>query len=693
MSENELGRATSPYLLQHKDNPVHWRAWSESALAEAKRTDKPILLSIGYAACHWCHVMAHESFEDLDTAALMNDLFVAIKVDREERPDIDEVYMASLHAMGQPGGWPLTMFLTPDGEPFWGGTYFPKEASYGRPGFRTVLQQIADVYHAHPERIRANVETLRNALGNAERATAAGEITLAFVDRYATRLAEVMDTFNGGIRGAPKFPNPALLELLWRAGDRMGEPGFHDLVLLTLRRICAGGIHDHLGGGFARYSVDERWLVPHFEKMLYDNAQLLDLFALAFEHTGEDLFRAAAAGIVTWVRREMRTEGGAFSASLDADSEGVEGKFYVWTKAEIVAVLGAGDADFFCRHYDVGDDGNWTDEHTGLTRSILNRLSAKPATPEDEERLALLRGKLLERRSQRVRPGLDDKILADWNGLMIAALVDAGLALHQPEWIDLARAAFDFVAGSMTRDGGGAARLGHSFRDGRLVWPGMASDYADMMRAALALAEAGTGEDANAAHGPARYLALAGQWAAILEAHHLDREAGVLATAADDSRDVVIRTLSTADEATPNANSVYACALVRMAALTGDHGLRQRADRLIAGVAPRALAEPDRHAALMNALDFRLRGVEILIAGPQPQSLVAAALSVPFLNRTVRALDARSLLPSGDVLAEQVQRTRAQAAAFVCAGERCSLPVTEASEIALRVQEMAAGPR
>ena len=282
MSENELGRATSPYLLQHKDNPVHWRPWGEDALAEAKRTDKPILLSIGYAACHWCHVMAHESFEDRDTAALMNDLFVAIKVDREERPDIDEVYMASLHAMGQPGGWPLTMFLTPDGEPFWGGTYFPKEAGYGRPGFRTVLQQIADVYRAHPERIRANVETLRNALGNAERAAAAGEITLAFVDRYATRLAEVMDTVNGGIKGAPKFPNPALLELLWRAGDRMGEPSFHDLVLLTLRRIWAGGIHDHLGGGFARYSVDERWLVPHFEKMLYDNAQLLDLFALAF---------------------------------------------------------------------------------------------------------------------------------------------------------------------------------------------------------------------------------------------------------------------------------------------------------------------------------------------------------------------------------------------------------------------------
>jgi hypothetical protein len=684
MSENELGKATSPYLLQHRDNPVHWRLWGEAALAEAKRTGRPILLSVGYAACHWCHVMAHESFEDAETAALMNELFVSIKVDREERPDIDEVYMASLHAMGQRGGWPLTMFLTPEGEPFWGGTYFPKEARYGRPSFRQVLQQIADAYRSQPDRIKANVETLRGALRQADHVTTTGEITLAFVDDYATRLAAAMDNVNGGFQGAPKFPNASLLELLWRSGDRMNRPDFQEIVLLTLRRICAGGIHDHLGGGFARYAVDERWLVPHFEKMLYDNAQLLDLLALAFQKTGEDTFRDAAAQIVAWLDREMRMQGGAFSASLDADSEGVEGKFYVWTKAEIIEVLGADDGEFFSRHYDVDAAGNWTDEHTGVRTTILNRLAGIAASPTDEARLAPLREKLLERRNGRVRPGLDDKILADWNGLMIAALVDAGIVFHEQSWIGLAQSAFDFIADSMSRDDT-HSRLGHSFRDGRLLWPGMASDHANMMRAALALAEASSGQPS------ARYLAFAEQWAAVLDARHLDPATGVLTTAADDSRDVVIRTISTGDDASPNANAVYASALLRMAALTGKDEWRERADRLIAAVAPRALAEPDRHAALMNALDFRLRGVEIRIVGPQPESLAQAALSIPFLNRTVRVIDPQNPAPSDEsLLAEELSRPRAQAAAFICAGERCSLPITQASEIASRVRDMLA---
>ena len=693
MSENDLGRATSPYLLQHKDNPVHWRMWGEAALAEAKRENRPILLSVGYAACHWCHVMAHESFEDAETAALMNKLFVNIKVDREERPDIDEVYMASLHAMGQRGGWPLTMFLTPDGDPFWGGTYFPKEARYGRSDFRTVLQQVESAYRAQPERIKNNVEALRNALRDSGRAATAGELTLSFVDDFASRLAEAMDPVNGGMKGAPKFPNAALLELLWRAGDRMGRPDFQDLVLLTLRRICAGGIHDHLGGGFSRYSVDERWLVPHFEKMLYDNAQLLDLFALAFQKTQEDVFRAAATQIVAWLTREMHTTG-AFSASLDADSEGVEGKFYVWTKAEIVEVLGAEDADFFGHHYDVSDAGNWTDDHTGIRTTILNRLAETEARGADEARLAPLREKLLARRGGRVRPGLDDKILADWNGLMIAALVDAGLVFGESGWIELARKSFDFIARSMTREGGEPARLGHSFRDGRLLWPGMALDHAAMMRAALALAEASAAESADMARDATKYLSLAGRWAAILEAHHLDGETGVLTTAADDARDVVLRTVSTGDDATPNANAVYASALIRLAVLTGDHDLRQRADRLIAAVAPRAIGEPDRHAALMNALDFRLRGVEIQIAGPAPQALVQAALAVAFLDRTVRLADSQTLSP-GDPgsLAETLRQPRARAVAFVCAGERCSLPIAEAAEIAPRVREMRTEPQ
>ena len=382
---------------------------------------------------------------------------------------------------------------------------------------------------------------------------------------------------------------------------------------------------------------------------------------------------------------------GAFSASLDADSEGVEGKFYVWTKPEIVETLGAVDADFFGRHYDVSDAGNWTDPHSGIRTTILNCLADNQASLADEERLASLREKLLARRSLRVRPGLDDKVLADWNGLMIAALVDAGLAFDRREWIELAKNAFDFVVRSMTRDGAEPGRLGHSFRQGRLLWPGMASDHANMMRAALALAETSAADDTGPAPPSAKYLALAERWAAILEAHHLD--AGVLATAANDARDVVIRTVSTGDDATPNANAVYATALLRMAAIAGDDSLRQRADRLIAAVAPRVRAEPDRHAALMNALDFRLRGVEIQIAGPEPQALLRAALAVPFLDRTVRLADPMTL-PADEPgsLAEALKQKRSHAEAFVCAGERCSLPISDASQIAERVREMRAAP-
>ena len=352
MPQNELAAAVSPYLLQHKDNPVHWRMWGEAALAEARRLNKPILLSIGYAACHWCHVMAHESFEDAGVAAVMNELFINIKVDREERPDIDEVYMAALHALDQPGGWPLTMFLTPAGEPFWGGTYFPKEARYGRPAFVDILRAIAGTYHAQPERVAKNAKALRAAILETKPTSSDGEITSSALDFYAERLAGSMDRVNGGLRGAPKFPNPPMLEFLWRHAARTRDAASRGAFLLTLRRMCEGGIYDQLGGGFARYSVDERWLVPHFEKMLYDNAQLLELLSLAWLETGEAIFEEAVRETVEWLRREMRAPGGGFCASLDADSEGVEGKFYVWTRDEIEEVLGQEDAAFFARHYD-----------------------------------------------------------------------------------------------------------------------------------------------------------------------------------------------------------------------------------------------------------------------------------------------------------------------------------------------------
>src|SRR5215467_12099537 len=397
--ENRLARETSPYLLQHKHNPVDWWPWGTEALAEAQRANKPILLSVGYAACHWCHVMAHESFEDAATAQVMNDLFVNIKVDREERPDIDQIYMSALHHLGEHGGWPLTMFLTPAGEPFWGGTYFPKTSRYGKPAFVDLLREVERVFRQEPQSVQQNSSALMARL--AEKARPKGRVVIgaAELDRAANQIASMIDPVHGGMRGAPKFPQPMMLEYLWRAGQRLNDRRYSGAVELSLARMCEGGIYDHLGGGFSRYSVDERWLTPHFEKMLYDNAQLLELLALAYRRSANQLFRTRARETVTWLAREMTTADGAFCASLDADSEGEEGKFYVWSPAEIEAVLGKDDAGFFAAHYDVTPEGNFEGHN------ILNRLKHLPRSTDDQpERLAALRATLLAARSQRIRP-------------------------------------------------------------------------------------------------------------------------------------------------------------------------------------------------------------------------------------------------------------------------------------------------
>ena len=372
---NRLAAATSPYLLQHAHNPVAWWQWGPEALAEAKNANKPILLSVGYAACHWCHVMAHESFEDEATAAVMNELFVNIKVDREERPDIDQIYMNALHLLGEQGGWPLTMFLTPKGEPVWGGTYFPKDLRYGRPAFIDVLREVARLFREEPEKIEQNRKALLARL--ADKARPQGQVTigLAELDGAAFHLGNAFDTTHGGLRGAPKFPQGAMLEFLWRAGIRTGAARFFDTVALTLEHMSEGGIYDHLGGGFSRYSVDEKWLVPHFEKMLYDNAQLLELLALAWQRGGNALFAQRARETVDWLKREMVTKEGAFAASLDADSEGEEGKFYVWSLKEIEDALGS-DAVYFAAEYDVTAGGNFEGHN------ILNRLKHLPRNME-----------------------------------------------------------------------------------------------------------------------------------------------------------------------------------------------------------------------------------------------------------------------------------------------------------------------
>jgi uncharacterized protein len=701
--ENRLAHETSPYLLQHKNNPVDWWPWGPDALAEAKRTDKPILLSIGYAACHWCHVMAHESFEDPATAAVMNELFVNIKVDREERPDIDQIYMQALHLLGQPGGWPLTMILNPDGEPIWGGTYFPNVARFGRPSFVQVLREIARMFREEPSRIEQNRSALMAAL--AESAQDAGQVSLglAQLDGIAKQLAGALDPRHGGLRGAPKFPQGAVLEFLWRAGQRTGtalaaetqnfgdDPNasastsallhrsnsYFDAVALALEHMSEGGIYDHLGGGFSRYSVDERWLVPHFEKMLYDNAQLLELLALACAQTGHALFRTRAAETVGWLAREMTTPEGAFCASLDADSEGEEGRFYVWSLGEVEAVLGD-DAAFFAEIYDVTAEGNFEGHN------ILNRLGAldafaqsRPGQPfalhafdtTTEARLADLRSKLLAARDERVRPGLDDKVLADWNGLMIAALANAGTLLNQPDWVALARRAFDFAATNLTR----GDRLGHSWRAGRLLFPGLASDFAAMIRAALALFEA-TGERTF------RDRAVA--WQHAFDRHYANPDNGGYCLTADDAEGLILRPSPTTDDAIPNPNGLAAQNLVRLAVLTDDDAWRERVDVLFDGVLPIAASNLFGHLSLLNALDLRLRGAQIVIVRTKNENaahndpLVVATQHIPFNERTLLRVDPTDPLPPLHPARDKIAAAP-DGAAFICVGETCTLPLTD----------------
>jgi len=661
--QNRLANETSPYLLQHKNNPVDWWAWGPEALAEAKRADKPILLSVGYAACHWCHVMAHESFEDDATAALMNELFVNVKVDREERPEIDQIYMAALHHLGEHGGWPLTMFLTPNGEPIWGGTYFPNTSRYGKPAFVDVLHEIARLFREEPQKIEQNRAALMERLGAAARPSGTATFGRAELDNAARQLGGIIDPVNGGTRGAPKFPQAALFELLWRAGLRTGEQRYFAAVDITLHHICEGGIYDHLGGGFSRYSVDERWLVPHFEKMLYDNAQLLELLAIAYQRGGNSLYRQRAEETVAWLKREMTTEQGAFSASLDADSEGEEGKFYVWSYDALIGQLGIEDGEFFAGHYDVTPAGNFEGHN------ILNRLKPQPRSETDEARLAALRETLLAVRAKRVRPGLDDKILADWNGLMIAALVNASLLLEQPSWIDLAERAFDFIARAMTR----ADRLGHSWREGTLKFPGLASDFAAMIRAALALYEA-TGQQP--------YLDRALEWQHALDRDYADAATGTYYLTAADAEGLVIRPAATSDEATPNHNAVVAQNLIRLAVLAGNDRWREKADRLIAAIAPLAAENLYMHLTLLNAIDLRLRAAQIVVAGqgPRAQALLNAARRLAPLERIVLHAAAAEAVPSSHPAREKIAAA-SEPQAFVCVGETCSLPISDPARL------------
>ncbi len=659
MTRNALGDETSPYLLQHQDNPVHWQAWGPAALKAAKAADKPILLSIGYAACHWCHVMAAESFADPAIAAVMNELFVNIKVDREERPDIDAIYMHALHMMGEQGGWPLTMFLTPDGEPFWGGTYFPPEPRWGRPSFPQLLHAVAETYRDKRDQIASNVAALRKGLKQLDAPQPGAAITLDLIDRIAERLLQEVDGVHGGIGSAPKFPQVPVMEVLWRAGRR-GNAAARNAVLLTLDHICQGGIYDHVGGGFARYSVDARWLAPHFEKMLYDNALLIDLLTGAWQETRKPLYAERIAETIAWLAREMRLPGGGFASSLDADSEHEEGKFYVWSEAEIDAALGPRAQRFkaFC---DVSPGGNWEGHN------ILNRLDHLDRATEDiETELAADRATLLAVRAPRVRPGIDDKVLADWNGLMIAALAHAASVFERPDWLDLAASAFAFIASSLsTADG----RLLHSWR-GRAQHSAIIDDYASMSRAALALFEA-TGDPA--------YLDRARSWIDVAVKHYWDARGGFFYTA-DDAEALIARSKNALDQPNPSGNGTMAAVLARLYYLTGDESYRVRAQATLDAFAGEARQNLFGHGTLLNAAELLARGLQIVVIGSRGAADTSALLRVlhgaNLPNKILTLIAPGAALPPTHPAAGKTQLD-GRATAYLCEGPVCSPPFAD----------------
>ncbi|MFZ5673380.1 MAG: thioredoxin domain-containing protein [Pseudomonadota bacterium] len=665
VSANLLKDETSPYLLQHKDNPVHWMAWSEAAFAKAKAEGKPIILSIGYAACHWCHVMAHESFEDEETAQLMNAHFVAIKVDREERPDVDRLYMQALHSLGEQGGWPLTMFLTPDGHPFWGGTYFPKESLYGRPSFRHVLKELARIWREERDKVTTNASAILAALNREPaRPSENASLSLELAHDAAQVFLRAIDFEHGGLKGAPKFPQVSLLSFLWTMAERGQDRRLVEAVTTTLTHISQGGIYDHLGGGFARYSVDALWLVPHFEKMLYDNAQLVSLLARVAARTGNVLFRIRIEETIAFVLREMTTSIGAFAASYDADSEGEEGKFYVWSADEIARIIPAADYPLFARTYDVSREGNWEGHN------ILNRLkSLELLDPSSEHSLTASRELLFAQRKNRIPPGYDDKVLADWNGLMISALAEAALLFARPDWARIAGDAFAAILRHHWRDD----RLHHSWRDGRLRYDATAEGYAHLITAALALGAIAPGGD---------HLARAQQLCAALIAHHWDARRGAFAFASNEAG-LIHRATQGHDDATPNANAVMLRNLAALHHLTGDPDYLDKAHAIHSAFAAEAISNPFGYASFIEAFTVLADPVQIVMSGknadpfndPRFRRLVSATGT----SAIIQWIDDPETLPAAHPARHKSAGPESRA--YLCRGQVCAAPAETIEQV------------
>jgi uncharacterized protein YyaL (SSP411 family) len=648
---NRLGRESSPYLLQHKDNPVDWFAWGEEALARARDEDCPLLVSIGYSACHWCHVMERESFEDPAIAALMNERFVCVKVDREERPDIDSACMEACQAMTGQGGWPLNAFLTPERAPFYAGTYFPPVPRHGMPSWRMVLEAVADAWDRRREEIRDQGARVAGALGGAVRLEPSGEpIAGELFGDLIAQLSASYDLVNAGFGRAPKFPPASMIELLLARGER-------EMALATLRAMARGGIYDQVGGGFSRYAVDATWTVPHFEKMLYDNALLARAYLHGWQVSGEKRMREVCCETLDWALRELRGAEGGFCASLDADSEGVEGKFYVWTLAELRAVLGNELADEAIAYFGAGERGNF--------EPGFNVLEGRGVEPE---RLGEIRRKLYDARSVRIRPALDDKRLTSWNALMISALAEAGAVLERDDYLRAAVACADFVLGEL-RDPDG--RLLRTWKDGRGQISGYLEDHAYMLEALITLYEASF---------DARFYREAVSLADTIIDRFSDPERGGFFITGEGHEHLITRGKDLDDTPIPSGNSAAAFGLLRLALLSGEGKYERHALGVLRLLTPLAAHQPLGFGHLLSAVDFYLAPVrEVAIVGPDP----GAAELIAVVRGSYRPhLVLAAGLGDGVPLLEGRSAVDGQAAAYVCEHFVCQAPVLDADELA-----------
>jgi uncharacterized protein len=679
MQRNRLAAETSPYLLQHADNPVDWYPWGEAALLAAKRDNKPILLSIGYSACHWCHVMAHESFEDPATAALMNELFVNVKVDREERPDLDKIYQVAQQLITHgSGGWPLTMFLTPEGQtPFFGGTYFPKEPRYGMPAFSDLLHRVAEYYRDHGAEIVRQNEQLKLAFASLAPEPALG-VTLDGSPLREARAAleRSFDARFGGFSQAPKFPHPSSIERSlrhWYGTSADTSPDLKALYMasLTLTRMAEGGLYDQLGGGFSRYSVDDQWMIPHFEKMLYDNGQLLCEYARASLATGEPLFARITSETAEWALRDMRSPQGGFYSSLDADSEGHEGKFYVWTPTELQSLLNTPEYAAFSRRFGVDRGANFEGEWHLHVHETTDAIAASlgESAQSVTALIASARAKLLQARTLRVWPARDEKILTAWNALMIKGLAIAARVLRRPDLADAAAAAVDFIRRTLWRDG----RLLATFKDGRAHLPAYLDDYAFLADALLELMQT---------RWRSSDLQFARQLTEVLLSQFEDPESGGFFFTAADHEQLIHRSKTFSDDSMPSGNGVAASVLVRLAYLLGELPYLDAAERTLRAGWPMLQQYPQAHMSLVNALEDFLASTQILIIrGDAPQverwSASLSALYAPARMIFAIPSDAAELPP-----AVAAKRAMAGTVAYLCTGMTCSAPLADLDQIA-----------